>query len=621
MIDTHNSVDKQINITTNHGTINIYPKEIAEGILFLRTELDENRPVLKFSLHTGQGIKQLAPRELNIPAHLGRKLDNYRALRRSPAGELHKKMNPAQRVAAVLADEAALGREIFELYFPENSESRQTFRQFADLLQQQEISRLKLIFSSEIAEFRTLPVEMMRPPADFPEIFDFPAFGLAHSLHEKPADFPEKDMKAPAGPLRILFVTSLPPDAAQSGQFIDLDEEQDRIISALGGLENVSFDFADSARLSDIRQLLRLGNYHLLHLSGHGGADIAAGVRLVLEDETIGCGAPRPVSGSELAEALKGSPALRTVVLSACESGAAASLAESLCRFFPAVIGMRFSVSDEGATEWAAAFYARLAGGNQLNDALAAGRQAMNRREELLRRNRPEVFAASETHCPVLYLNQSVNYLINSSLPEKAEPAELLNIYSDGKKFRSGGFVGRRREICRLRQIFEQKNIAWLQGPGGLGKTTLAVRFADNYIDRNNRKYKVLQFLGRRDTSGFLDELFRAVNIPAGEAEQITGKADWTFIQKYAAWKNNAGPQRLILLFDNFEDNQRPDPQTEYGPEMNDAELRDKLVFVKNNLPTGCKMLFTSRTAAEPELRLGPGQSFGFEGNVLSPCV
>jgi hypothetical protein len=120
----------------------------------------------------------------------------------------------------------------------------------------------------------------------------------------------------------------------------------------------------------------------VLHFIGHGqgpGGQVEAG--LAFEGSE---GGADWVDGSELADLIRSAqtelPAL--VVLNACHGGASDELsgvaADLLAAGVPAVVAMRWQITDQAAVHFAAAFYAGLSRGERVDVALAAARRDVN---------------------------------------------------------------------------------------------------------------------------------------------------------------------------------------------------------------------------------------------------
>src|SRR5215213_9135414 len=152
-------------------------------------------------------------------------------------------------------------------------------------------------------------------------------------------------------------------------------------------------------------------------------------------------------------------------------------------------------------------------------------------------------------------------------------------------------FFGREDELAQIREALDPDNRTWgalIDGPGGMGKTSLAVRAAyDCKPDEFNRivfvsiKNRELDDDGVRELGvfvlpGFL-EMLNELSRELGRAD-ITKSAEDERIRLLLEALRGA---RALLILDNLESLPKPD--------------RDRLFTLVNRLPQGCKAILTSR--------------------------
>jgi hypothetical protein len=185
-------------------------------------------------------------------------------------------------------------------------------------------------------------------------------------------------------PLRILGVVSSPrdPDLA----VLDVKKEKDQLAQALArpvGQGLAELHWAPSATWAGLQDLLLGEEWHIVHFIGHGDFDPHRDegvLGLVSEDGRADWGAAQRFT-SLLREAR---PMPRLVVLNSC-SGAAtgatdlfSGTAASLVRGgIPAVAAMQYKISDPAAIAFARGFYAAIARGRGVDDAVTSGRVAI----------------------------------------------------------------------------------------------------------------------------------------------------------------------------------------------------------------------------------------------------
>jgi len=166
---------------------------------------------------------------------------------------------------------------------------------------------------------------------------------------------------------KILFLASNPADTGR----LRLDQEVRDIEEGLNrSKERDQFDLIPSfaVRINDLRRRLLDHSPQIVHFSGHGTE--ADGI--VLENDK---GESSPVSTDALANLFElCAEHVDCVVLNACESDLQA---EAISKHIPYVIGMKSSVSDVAAREFAVGFYDALGAGKSIQTAFQFGRNAI----------------------------------------------------------------------------------------------------------------------------------------------------------------------------------------------------------------------------------------------------
>ena len=167
---------------------------------------------------------------------------------------------------------------------------------------------------------------------------------------------------------------------------LDVEKEQEQLARALvrpvsQGLAEMHW--APSATWAELQDLLLDGEWHVLHFIGHGDFDPGRDegvLALVRED-----GRADLVAAHRLTDLLRQArPMPRLVVLNSC-SGAAAGVSDlfsgtatALVRGgVSAVVAMQYEISDPAAVAFARGFYAAIARGRSVDDAVSSGRVAI----------------------------------------------------------------------------------------------------------------------------------------------------------------------------------------------------------------------------------------------------
>ncbi|MBI5916924.1 MAG: tetratricopeptide repeat protein [Bacteroidetes bacterium] len=608
--------------------------DFHHSILFLRIEragAAENAFTAQLSVkskHAGQGklgtsgeplLKEKIT--LDLPPHLFQQVEEFQQTRRSSEAHLR---DISSFAAQAHRAEDQLSQALFSTFF--SSDIGTVCRDFIALLEKGKVEELLLAISADDEKVKNLPWEMVIPLL-FPATggvakrsLAVSSFGIVRTLEAHFESFDLQGKTGSAAPLKMLFVTALPENLSERDKMLEIeDEQQELLIKAVGNLEatgaqpKIVVEFLDNASLAEIEKALAARHHDILHISGHGAYRMGQGT-LHMENEW---GDLQCISGAELGETIRYHKCVKLLLLSACETAVCGegSVVEQLATGAgtPAIVAMRFSVTDEAAKRFTAALYETLAKGKTLTHALAQAREALWKDIQAKREGNASSTAIAEWFTPSVWLNQYVGELVDArqpyALPDNFYPRS--SFFKIGQKRLVGqGFIGRKRYLIRLRRLFASDKHACLHGLGGMGKTTLAEAFAHNF---DNRSHEVVIFRGSHQINekAILDELF-ARFCEAKPADSLhrhlkafleNPDADPT--QKLQALlDNHLKWRKIILLFDNFEDVQdleaapseipNPTPTASRG-EIKSPGLRAFLLHLCENAPPGCHLLFTTR--------------------------
>jgi len=180
-------------------------------------------------------------------------------------------------------------------------------------------------------------------------------------------------------PLRILGMIAAP----RGLPVLDVEAEQRRLEEALRpqiDAGRVELTWLAEASWHGIQDELLAHPWHVLHFVGHGGYDVATDEGLLAL--VGGDGRADYVSASRLADLLdEAEPTPRLVVLNSCQSGAASytdllsgTAAALVHSGIHAVAAMQFAITDAAAVAFSRAFYASLASGRPVGEAVRSGR-------------------------------------------------------------------------------------------------------------------------------------------------------------------------------------------------------------------------------------------------------
>lgn len=458
---------------------------------------------------------------------------------------------------------------------------------------------LSVVIYSDAADVQALPWETLFHPT-YGFIGKNPDFTLTRrsSVQEATGGLDQ-------GPLRVLLFTSLPANVDPERSRLKVEEEQAEVQAALlpwiaQGL--VTLEMPDDGRFSTLQNLLKEFQPHMLFLSGHGNfhhmphANEAYG-EFFFEDEA---GDSVGVKEEVIADALRGT-GVQAVILSACESGKAASdeLSNGLTRKIsaagiPHVVGMREAIYDVAGIQFARALCDSLARQERMDVALQAARIAIQTPFK-------DVARASSSIGDELSYGQWCLPLLISSAPSRAlidwdfTPREVA-ARAVSQKINTvvmpARFIGRRAEMRKYKNSLLAGKIHSLliTGPGGQGKTSLAGKLA---LDLQAHGYRLFAWSARPENSwrDFELEMEQTLDRPRVDrydkflprAENESARAQ--FMLDLLLEQFNG---RVVLFLDNLETIQDPDTLT-----LKDATVEAWLRAA--NQAQGVILLVTSR--------------------------
>ncbi len=578
----------------------IHQEELANTILFLKiTKNKENQYIAQLQINgkdQQQAISQQVIVEVDDTFFKALKgFENYkRRGGKTMLGYRHQEETFFNRDTKQrnqdYQQEAALGLALYKKWLPDNTPIRELFEQFLNLLRKQKIHNLTLVISSLEANILNIPFELMRQSIDQPPLsLLYDNLLIGHSQTEHLGDFERTPKSEVALPLRLLVLTALPWNT--DGQFIDLEKEQEhifaaidqankQIIKALGDLPSnrrIVVEFLEVGSLAEMERALTAGKHHILHISGHGFFFDKEGKGFLnLENEEGGLA---QIAGDTLAEVLQAfKQHLKLVVVSACETARAETtgIAGALIKIgVPAIIAMRYPILDRTATLFTATFYQHLCKGVTLSESMFFARKAIWDLEAKERAQQPlnaslQNNKEGEWFTPFLYLNQYIGRLINPNKPleevayffQQHRSAFFFKGIKNEKLERSPaklvakGFVGRRRQLAKLTKLFRDgQRIVCLHGIGGIGKTSLAARFLDNY---QNKGFEILPFVGEVTEHQILIKI--AESAPKSQQADLISIVNDTELSSSEKLNflvdGHLSEGAIALFFDNFEDNQ-----------------------------------------------------------------
>lgn len=589
--------------------IYIVERDFTCSILFLRIEKSEFGYQAMLSVKADDGTMLLLLRQavlLAIPDTLFWKVKDFQNFRRG-IGEVTFRGGIETTLSNL--EENTLTYSLYDSFF--EGDVGQVCRDFLGLLQRRKISELLLVISTEDNRIKNLPWEMVLPKLGPGDNLPPDNFGLIRTSERSVEWFDKQGPTVSTAPIKLLFIPALPENLSENAKMLQIEAEQKSIIKAVRGLEatgpekpRLVMEILDCANLDEIKEALAARSHDIVHISGHGAfVEAVKEGLLYLEDED---GNEQKITGRALGKALHPFSSIKLLVLSACETavgGPEGSIAEQMATATtegrpPAILAMRFAVTDSGARLFTKVLYTRLANGETLTKAMHDARQSLWEIADKQRRDTPNHPVLAEWFTPVLYQNQVIGSLVKG---EAYDPLTRDRFYPgpalDGDRLVGAGYIGRKRLMIRLRKAFDAGKAVCLHGLGGLGKTTTATAFAEHYRQRHGHDVLLFSKEVGIQQIVILDTLFRKWkatqpgNFQVDQLDNQLKNSDTTPEHKLQLLINKyLNTHRTILIFDNMEDVQTG-PDNAIGAEG----LRSFLQYLLDNVPDDCPVLFTTR--------------------------
>jgi tetratricopeptide (TPR) repeat protein len=416
-----------------------------------------------------------------------------------------------------------------------------------------------------------------------------------------------------APPIRLLLITSRPEDDACA--YLDHRASALPLVAAteeLGDVLRLSLLHPATypALEAELARAQQAGEpYHVVHFDGHGVYDRRVGLGgLCFEDPSDSnklTGRRHQTVCTDRLGPLLNNHRIPLVLLDACQSAQAEAGSESVAsellqRGVVSVVAMSHSVLVETARRFVAAFYAELARGQRVGQAMLAGQRALHSDRRRGQRYGIGELKLDDWFVPVLYQEKDDPQLFTAT-PAPQTKEDL------GARLRARlgavppepvdtGFVGRSRDLLALERLLRQERWAVVRGQGGEGKTALAAELARWLVRSQQVKraaFVSVELCSHKDA--VLDALGR----------QLVG-ADYS-AAKYENPEQALLPieralreQPTLLVIDNMESVLLP-PYLE-SPELLSEEaaleLQEILALAQRLLRAGeTRLVFTSREA------------------------
>jgi len=416
-----------------------------------------------------------------------------------------------------------------------------------------------------------------------------------------------------APPIRVLLITARPEDEACG--YLDHRASALPLVAAteeLGDVLRLSLLHPATypALEAELARAKQAGEpYHVVHFDGHGVYDRRVGLGgLCFEDPSDShqlTGRRHQTVYTNQLGPLLNNYRIPLVLLEACQSAQAEAGAESVAtellqRGVASVVAMSHSVLVETARRFVASFYAELAKGQRVGQAMLAGQRALHSDPSRGQRYGIGELKLADWFVPVLYQEKDDPQLFTATpAPQTKEDlrarlrARLGEVPPEPV---DTGFVGRSRDLLALERLLRQERWVVVRGQGGEGKTALAAELARWLVRSQQLKraaFVSVELCSHKDA--VLDALGR----------QLVG-SDYS-AAKYENPEQALLPieralreQPTLLVIDNMESVLLP-PYLETPDLLSEEaalELQEILALAERLLRAGeTRMVFTSREA------------------------
>ena len=406
--------------------------------------------------------------------------------------------------------------------------------------------------------------------------------------------------------LHGIFMAAAP---SGGGVALGFETEEQAILDATDRLD-MRLTVEETGCLEDLGWLVgQFGaeEVDLLHLTGHAGIDQNKQPPVPVFITETEEGKSHPVTANDIAQAL-GQQFPPLVFLSGCRTAEGRNGMPAMARSLVkegarAVLGWGRPVFDTDATAAAAAIYRGLAEGRSLVDALRVTYGELMR--PLANGQLPEwyllrLFVGGD-------LGQAIGPLVTAPRSPgrlRAPKASLVGQFLDpGRQMvqvpTRREFVGRRRWLQRgLRVLRDRDSVGvWLQGMGGLGKSSIAARLCDR-LDQFQR----VVIVGRLDLPRFVRETARS--LPREQRELLEDDRDPLDYRLECLFNARADQPPFLWVFDDFENCLEPRNGT-YQLQPAAAEILEAIATAidRQAFDQPHKLLITTRYDIDPALR------------------
>lgn len=337
------------------------------------------------------------------------------------------------------------------------------------------------------------------------EIINTPTINIAYG--RKPI-LNDKVIEPVSLPLRILILISDPVDLNFKKR-LNYEKEELAIREALFTLEEkgiLEIETLSNGSMEALVSELDTRPYHIIHYIGHSNY-LQGQATLHLEHPVTFYGTD--ITAQSFVQSIlntKYGKALKLMFLGSCrsakskeEAGESLGLAQQVIEAgIPASIGMIMKIQDDAAITFSSAFYANLAQGDYLSEAVKKAKITLGKKLSQNQQN------PQQRNIPKLYIGKRIEKLFDldkkmMGWSENHQRKELIQIagFPTDQQLSLNGMIfwGRRREVQQSLSTLRKGKQIIISGFKGVGKTALGIHCAERLVSTHKAIYIDLKFL------------------------------------------------------------------------------------------------------------------------------
>ncbi|WP_049559031.1 tetratricopeptide repeat protein [Limnoraphis robusta] len=358
------------------------------------------------------------------------------------------------------------GEKLFELTFCSCNEAWELFQNAVS----QGLEQCQIVIVSDNPTFLNLPWELLYSPE---HQFLVPCLAGIYRQVKSAQTITANPVQQSQKQLNILLVIARP--CKEDVGFRTVARPILEALKPIGNSVNLKVLRPPTFKQLESELNANIGFYHIVHFDGHGTINDKGQGELIFENDF---GTRQNISAHPIAQKLANC-GVPLFVLNACKSAQEkeetfSSVATQLILSgAKGVVAMAYTVYAEAVKYFMGELYRQLATGVSLSSAVTSARNVLINKP--LRPSPKGNKPLKDWLVPVLYQQEDYTLFTPQVRGESSKPqAETINVPEEG----TYGFVGRDFDLLRLERAFRKNNVCLLKGLGGIGKTELAIGFA-----------------------------------------------------------------------------------------------------------------------------------------------